>query len=58
MYTKYLFDDYFIPVSIADSIDFDDPNLVDGLSSYHWLMGMNPSLPWNSIAEKGGLLLD
>ena len=29
-------------VSIANSIDFDDAKLVDGLSSHHWLTGTNP----------------
>ena len=29
-------------VSIANSIDFDDAKLVDGLSTYHWLMGTIP----------------
>ena len=27
---------------IVDSIDFNDPELVDGLTSYHWFMGCNP----------------
>ena len=31
-----------LAVSISNSIEFDDPELVDSLSKYHWLMGTNP----------------
>ena len=31
-----------LAVSIVEAIDLDDPNIVDGLNSYHWLMGSNP----------------
>ena len=30
-----------LTVSLVESIDFDDPKIVDGLNSYHWLMGSN-----------------
>lgn len=31
-----------LAVSIVEAIELDDLRIVDGLNSYHWLMGSNP----------------